>query len=92
MARSLYRLILAAFPFSICVNIAAADSVSARDTSCNFDRNTQIADEQFQLAAGNKAHASSVPYGKVWAPGGRPLTRFTNTPVSVGGEQIREAV
>ena len=92
MVRSLYWLILAVFPFSICMNITAADSVSAANTTCNFDRNTQIAVdyEQFQLAAGNKAHATPVSYGTVWAPGGKPLTLFTNTPVSVGGEQLAD--
>ena len=92
MVRSLCWLILAVFPFFICLKIAAANSSSAANTSSNFDRNTQIAVEydQFQLAAGNKAHATSVAYGKVWAPGGQPLTLFTNTPVSVGGKQLAD--
>jgi hypothetical protein len=29
-----------------------------------------------------------VPYGKVWAPGGKPLTLFTNTPISIAGKEV----
>jgi hypothetical protein len=92
MVRTLCWLILAAFPFSICMNIAAADSVSAANTTCNFDPNKQIAVdyERVQLASSKKGLGGSVPYGRVWAPGGKPLTLFTNTPVSIGGKDLAD--
>ena len=90
MFRLSHWLILAVFISGASLHVTAVSSVSAANTTCNFDRNTQIAVdyEQFQLAAGKKAPGSSVPYGKVWAPGGKPLTLFTNTPVSIGGKQL----
>ena len=86
MYRSLYGLVLAVFMSFVGVNVVAANSVSDANTTCNFDPNQQIAVdyERVQLAPGKTALGSSVPYGKVWAPGGKPLTLFTTTPVSVG--------
>ena len=90
MYRSLYWLILAVFSLSVCVNLVAANSVSDANTVCNFDPEKQVAVdyEQVQLAPGKKALGGSVPYGKVWAPGGKPLTLFTNAPISVAGKDI----
>ena len=56
MVRSLYWLILAVFPFS---NISAADSVSAANTTCNFDRNTEIAVDYEQFQFGEKFSRNS---------------------------------
>jgi hypothetical protein len=92
MGRLTYRLIVAAFSIFICVNIAAADSAFAANTTCNFDPNKQIAVdyEEFQLPAGKKEPGASVPYGKVWAPGGKPLTLFTNTQITIDGKNIAD--
>jgi hypothetical protein len=91
MDRSLYWLVLAVFVSSVGVNVLAANSVSDANTTCNFDPNQQIAVdyERVQLAP-VKALGSSVPYGEVWAPGGKPLTLFTNTPVSLGGKDLAD--
>ena len=84
---SVYRLLLAAFFLSVGVTVAFAASAADANTTCNFDPNKQIAVdyERVQLSSGKKV---SVPYGKVWAPGGKPLTLFTNTPVNVGGKEL----
>ena len=29
-----------------------------------------------------------IPYNKVWAPGGKPLTLFLNSPITVGGKEL----
>jgi hypothetical protein len=92
MYRTLYWLVLAVFVSSVGVNVVAANSVSDANTTCNFDPNQQIAVdyERVQLAPGKTALGSSVPFGKVWAPGGKPLTLFTNTPVSIGGKDLAD--
>jgi hypothetical protein len=60
------------------------------NAACNFDSDRQISVDyqRFQHAQGKKALGSLVPFGKVWAPGGQPMTLFTNTPVSVGGKNL----
>jgi Protein of unknown function (DUF2911) len=92
MLRSLYWLILGVFSLTVCVNVAAESSVSDANTTCNFGPTKQIAVdyERVQLSPGKKVLGSSVPYGKVWAPGGKPLTLFTNTPISVGNENVAD--
>lgn len=92
MHRSLNWLILAVFSLAFCVDVAAVDSASAANTTCNFDTEKQIAVdyEQVHLSPGKKVLGGSVPYGKVWAPGGKPLTLFTNTPLTIGGANIAD--
>jgi hypothetical protein len=92
MFRLLNWLLLAAFSLSLCLNAAAANSVSDANTVCNFDSQKQIAVdyERLQTAAGKKMLGNSVAYGKIWAPGGKPLTLFTNTPISIDGKNIAD--
>src|SRR5208283_5197497 len=40
------------------------------------------------LRSEEKVFGSEIPYGNVWAPGGKPITMFTNTPVAIGGENL----
>ena len=78
------------------VIISAASRAQTLDsdanTICNFDPNKQLAVEyrRVDLAARKKALGNSIPYGKVWAPGGKPLTLFANTAFSVGGKDISD--
>ena len=92
MDRLFYWLVLAVFVSSVGVNVMAANSVSDANTTCNFDLSRQIAVdyERVRLAPGKTAFGSSVHYGKVWAPGGKPMTLFTNTPVSFGGKDFAD--
>jgi len=84
-------LILVLFSLSVSASVAAEGSVSDANTTCNFDSQKQIAVDyqQLQLPAGRKAN-TVVPYGKVWAPGGKPLTLFTNTPLSIAGKNMAD--
>jgi hypothetical protein len=92
MSRLSHWLILAVFTSAACLPVAAEGLVSDANTVCNFDPEKQIAVdyEQVHLASGKKASAGSVPYGRVWAPGGKPLTLFTNTPVTIGEKTIAD--
>ena len=90
MYRLSHGLILAVFCFSLCAGAFAQSSDGDANTTCNFDSNNQLAVDyqRLQIPHGKKALGSSIPYGKVWAPGGKPLTLFTNTPISVGSTNI----
>ena len=78
------------------VIISAASRAQTLDsdanTICNFDPNKQLAVEyrRVDLAPRKKALGNSIPYGKVWAPGGKPLTLFANTAFSVGGKDFSD--
>lgn len=90
MHRSFHWLILAVLSLSVAVKVVAENPSSAADTTCNFNADTQLAVEyqRVEIEHGKKSSGSSVFYGKVWAPGGKPLTLFTNTPIVIGGKKI----
>jgi len=57
--------------------------------TCNFDEDKQLAVEYQRIAFNPKKPVQwQVPFGKVWAPGGKPMTLFTNTPVEVGSRNL----
>ncbi len=76
----------------IAISAAAHPQTSASDanTTCNFDANKQLAVEYRRVEPTKKKDGlgKSIPYGKVWAPGGKPLTLFANTSFAVGGKDI----
>ena len=88
----MYRLTLAfALTFLFLPAGVLAQETSAEATAtCSFDTEKELtAGYQrvpFNLKKPVLGH--EVPYGKVWAPGGKPLTLFTNTPVEIGGMQL----
>ena len=59
-------------------------------TACNFDPNKQLAVEYQRISVNpkKKVLGNEIPYGKVWAPGDKPLKLFTNTPVTLAGKDI----
>ena len=68
--------------------LAQSKATSATAT-CNFDEEKQLMVEYQQNAINPKRPLSSqVPSGKVWAPGGKPITLFTNTPVEIGSKML----
>ncbi len=75
--------------FVVVQGVAQNSSSTAADTTCNFnaDKQLAVAYQRIEIEHGKKSN-DSVSYGKVWAPGGKPLTLFTNTPVVVGGKNI----
>lgn len=57
--------------------------------TCNFDEQKQLTVEYQPLTINLKKPLSSqVPFGKPWAPGGKPMTLFTNTPVQLGSRML----
>lgn len=66
-----------------------AQTTSATAT-CNFDPNTQLAVEyqRLEVNANKKVLGNEIPFGKVWAPGDKPMKLFTNAPVMVGGKDV----
>jgi DUF2911 family protein len=73
-----------------------APSLHAQGTSalatatCNFNANNQLAVEYQRLTVNSKkaVFGHEIPYNKPWAPGGRPMTLFTNLPIAVDGHDI----
>ena len=57
---------------------------------CNFDATKQIAVEYERVSFDVKKRfwGKEVHYGKVWGPGGKPMTLFTNTPISIAGTNL----
>jgi Protein of unknown function (DUF2911) len=68
----------------------AQDMASSTTITCDFDSGKQLAAEYQHLAVNLKKPllGHEIPSGKVWAPGGKPITLFANTPVEVGGKQL----
>jgi hypothetical protein len=63
----------------------AQDDSSAASATCNFSEEKQLM-VQYQRVPFNlkKPLSSQMPFGKPWAPGGKAMTLFTNTPVQIG--------
>ncbi len=57
--------------------------------TCNFDEQKQLVVEYQPVAVNlKKALNGQVPFGKPWAPGGKPMTLFTNTPLQLGSRML----
>jgi len=57
---------------------------------CDFDPNTQLAVEYQPISVNpsKPVFGHEIPYNKVWAPGGKPMTLFLNHPITVDGKEI----
>ena len=89
MIGSIHCLVLSAF--LLFTNLALAqDTSSSATATCNFDRTKQVAVEYQRVVVDvkKKVLGNEIPYGKAWAPGGKPMTMFTNTPVTIGGKGL----
>jgi hypothetical protein len=66
------------------------DTSSQATASCSFDANKQVAVNYQRMTVNSKqpVFGRTIPYGHVWAPGGKPLTLFLNSPVRVGGGEL----
>ena len=86
MRRFISSFVLLTAVFLACAALAQDDPSTA---TCNFDSEKQLV-VQYQRVAINlkKPVATQVPFGKVWAPGGKPMTLFTNTPVQIGSRNL----
>jgi hypothetical protein len=83
-------LISLVFAFFLVPRALAGATESNATTSCDFNPNAQVAVEYQRIAFpdANKMLGKAIPYGKVWAPGGKPLALFANTAVTVEGKLL----
>lgn len=83
-----YLLVFVAF-LTLPSYVALAQDASSTAT-CNFDEDKQLAVEYQKITVNPKkfAFGRDLPYNKVWTPGKKPMTLFTNTPVDIGGNKI----
>jgi hypothetical protein len=59
------------------------------NATCTFDNDKQLVVEYQRVSLNlKKPIAFQVPFGKPWAPGGKPMTLFTDTPVQVGARNL----
>ncbi len=60
------------------------------NTTCNYDKTKQIAVEfvRMPIEGKKKLLGNEIPFGQPWAPGGKPMTMFTNTPVTIAGTNL----
>lgn len=74
---------------SVVTCLAFAQDAPTATATCNFDEEKQLVAEYRQVPVKVKKPLSDqVPFGKVWAPGGKPITLFTNTPVEIGSQKL----
>jgi hypothetical protein len=67
----------------------AQDHPSAGSATCNYDEEKQLMVQYEQVNVNlKKPLQSQVPFGKAWAPGGKTMTMFTNTPVQIGSRLL----
>src|ERR1700689_1662842 len=67
----------------------AQDDPNSASATCNFDEDKQLV-VQYQHVAVNlkKPLNGQVPFGKVWAPSGKAMALFTNTPIQIGSKTL----
>ncbi len=67
----------------------AQDNAAAATATCNFDEENQLV-VQYQHVPFNlkKPLSTQMSFGKVYAPGGKPMTLFTNTPIQFGEKDL----
>jgi len=87
MCVTLLSFFLAFLLFVLPCGVLAQDNGAT--ATCNFDEQKQLV-VQYQPVAVNlkKALNGQVPFGKPWAPGGKPMTLFTNTPTQLGSRML----
>jgi hypothetical protein len=74
----------------ICVFVPAMFAQAPSTAVCDFDSNAQLA-VQYQPTSVNiskPVFGHEIPYHKVWAPGGKPMTMFLNHEVMLDGKDI----
>jgi len=67
----------------------AQNNLPAATATCNFDEEKQLVVEYQPVPVNLKKPLSTqVPFGKPWAPGNKPMTLFTNTPIQIGSQML----
>ncbi len=90
MRHMLWCIVLSLPLFPVASFTLPQSASSTATAACNFDKTKQVAIEYQRFAINVKKMilGDEIPYGKVWAPGGKPMTMFTNTPLTIGGKEI----
>lgn len=90
MQRTAYTLLVSLVgALAFCSAALGQTAGESASTTCNFDQDKQLMVEyQPVTISPKKPLASQVPLGKVWAPGGKPMTLFTNTPIEIGARML----
>jgi hypothetical protein len=67
----------------------AQNAPASASTTCNFDQDKQLMVEYQPVTINpKKPLGTQVPLGRVWAPGNKPMTLFTNTPIEIGSRML----
>ena len=75
---------------TFCLFVPAMFAQAPATAVCDFDSSAQLA-VQYQPTTVNTSKpvfGHEIPYKKVWAPGGKPMTVFLNHEVTVDGKDI----
>lgn len=85
-----YLVALLALSISPVCTPALLAQVSSATATCTFDSNKQMSVEYQRISIDPEkpVFGHRIPYGKVWAPGGKPMTLFINSPVTLEGKNI----
>jgi hypothetical protein len=84
---SIFLVLISAF--FTCVALAQ-DTPSSGSVTCSFDADREVtaAYQKISFNLKKPVFGGEIPYGKAWAPGGKPLTLFTNSSVEIGGKVL----
>jgi len=74
--------VIGLFLLTLAVLCSAQESETSSTTSCNLDDGRQV------YIRFNAIKSEKPPNGKPWAPGGTPMTLFTEAQLSFGGVTI----
>ncbi len=67
----------------------AQEDPIAGSATCNFNEEKQLMVHYQRVPLNLKKPLSTqIPFGKPWAPGGKAMTLFTNTPVEIGSRLL----
>ena len=90
MYRMTWWFVLSVSLFFTSNTVFAQGTGSSATATCKFDSMKQLAVRYQKVKVGTKKYllGKEIPYGKVWAPGGKPMTMFTNTALAVGDQTV----
>jgi hypothetical protein len=77
--------------FAVCLFFVSGLFAQEDTTAvCDFDPNSQLAVnyQPISVDTSERVLGHQIPYDKVWAPGGKPMTMFLNHPVTFDGKDI----
>ena len=89
--RRLYPFLFLAASLMFCASsFGQGGTTSGATATCDFGSNKEIAVEYQRMTvnARKPVFGQEIPYNKVWAPGGKPLTLFLNSPATLGGKEL----